>query len=47
MVIRLARATAVTAKIMILILWHAIRYPHAASVVDHEARTVRLLDDDE
>ncbi|MDD4904435.1 MAG: hypothetical protein PHX77_08055 [Candidatus Bipolaricaulis sp.] len=47
MLIATARETATTAKIMVLILWHAIRYPHAASVVDYEARTVRLIDGDE
>ncbi|MEW5826450.1 MAG: hypothetical protein AB1778_06415 [Candidatus Bipolaricaulota bacterium] len=40
------RETALTAKVMVLVLWHAIRYPAQASVVDPELGTVRLLDDD-
>jgi hypothetical protein len=46
-VILVARETATTAKIMALILWHSVRYPNAASVVDYEAGTVRLAHGDE
>lgn len=37
------RWTATFAKIMSLLLWHAIRHPHTPSMVDFEAGTVRLV----
>jgi len=46
-VIVAVRETTTTVKIMVLVLWHAIRYPHDESVVDYDAGTVTRSDDDD
>lgn len=47
LVLVVVRETAVTVKIMGLVLWHALRYPTRTSVVDAAEGTVRLSDADD
>ncbi len=42
--VAVARGVAGTAKIMALVLWHALRYPARESIVDYDKKTVRLAD---